>query len=102
VPGFSGEEDKKGVLARGRLADLAVLSADYFTVPENEIAHLESVLTVTGGRIVNACGPYKRLDPPQVPVNPTWSPAADDRFRPRWGNAGPAGTKHATCGCTGP
>jgi predicted amidohydrolase YtcJ len=54
---FSGEEGKKGVLARGMFADLAVLSADYFTVPEEQIAHLESVLTVTGGSIVHASGP---------------------------------------------
>src|SRR6202011_6037988 len=34
---FSGEEDKKGSIEVGKLADLAVLSADYFSVPEEEI-----------------------------------------------------------------
>ncbi len=71
---FSGEEDKKGSLEPGKFADLAVLSADYFTVPENDIGHLESVLTITGGRIVHASGAYKHLDPPRVPVDPSWSP----------------------------
>src|ERR1700751_1416789 len=31
---FSGEEDTKGTVEAGKLADLAVLSADYFSVPE--------------------------------------------------------------------
>ena len=34
---FSGEEEKKGAIVPGQLADLAVLSADYFSVPEEEI-----------------------------------------------------------------
>ena len=45
---FSGEEDKKGAIAPGHLADLAVLSADYFSVPEEEIKRIESVLTIVG------------------------------------------------------
>src|SRR5207247_3250493 len=31
---FSGEQEKKGSIEAGKLADLAVLSADYFSVPE--------------------------------------------------------------------
>ena len=42
---FSNEEGKKGVIKAGQLADLAVLSADYMTVPEAEIRNLVSVLT---------------------------------------------------------
>src|SRR5207253_11321849 len=34
---FSGEEAQKGAVAPGQLADLAVLSDDYFAVPEEEI-----------------------------------------------------------------
>src|SRR5258708_3503197 len=41
---FSTEEEKKGALAPGQLADLAVLSGDYFSIPEEESKHLESVL----------------------------------------------------------
>ncbi|WP_232838744.1 hypothetical protein [Streptomyces geranii] len=35
-----------------------MLSEDYFSVPEDEISALESVLTLTGGRVVHASGPY--------------------------------------------
>src|ERR1700739_3590810 len=41
---FSTENGKKGALAPGQLADFAVLSADYFSIPEEEIKQLESVL----------------------------------------------------------
>jgi predicted amidohydrolase YtcJ len=46
--GFSTEDGKKGALAPGQLADLAILSADYFSIPDEEIKQLESVLTVVG------------------------------------------------------
>src|SRR5437870_7272228 len=71
---FSGEEDKKGSVAPGQLADLAVLSADYFFVPEEEIKRIESVLTVVGGKIVYGAGEFERLGPPPLPVSPDWSP----------------------------
>jgi len=41
---FSGEEDKKGSVEVGRLADLAVPSADYFSIPEEKIKRIESAL----------------------------------------------------------
>jgi predicted amidohydrolase YtcJ len=59
----SHDEAKRGSLAPGKLADLAVLSADYLTMPVGEIGRLESVLTVVGGRIVYAGAPYVGLDP---------------------------------------
>jgi predicted amidohydrolase YtcJ len=71
---FSGEEDKKGAIEVGRLGDLAVLSADYFAVPEAEIKGIESVLTITGGKIVYAVGDFAKLAPPALPVSPDWSP----------------------------
>lgn len=46
---FSREEGKKGRLADGQLADLAVLSKDYFSVAEDEISDITSVLTMLGG-----------------------------------------------------
>ncbi len=74
---FSGEEDKKGSIEVGKLADLAVLSADYFSVPEEEIKGIESVLTVVGGKVVyGAASDFKRLAPPPLPVSPSWSPVA--------------------------
>jgi predicted amidohydrolase YtcJ len=71
---FSGEEDKKGSLEAGKLADLAVLSADYFSVPEEKIKGIESVLTVIGGKVVYGAGEFERLGPPPLPVSPDWSP----------------------------
>jgi predicted amidohydrolase YtcJ len=73
---FSGEEQDKGTIAEGKLADLAVLSADYFSVPEEEIKHLESVLTLVDGRVVHGAGGFGSLAPPLPPVSPSWSPVA--------------------------
>jgi hypothetical protein len=46
------EEDRKGSLEAGKLADLVVLSADYLTVPEAEIPEIRPVLTIVGGKVV--------------------------------------------------
>ncbi|WP_273810280.1 MULTISPECIES: amidohydrolase [unclassified Pseudomonas] len=70
---FSSEQGKKGQLREGQLADVAVLSADFFTVEEEAIKHLESVLTVVGGRIVHGTEEFDRLGPPPLPVTPDWS-----------------------------
>jgi hypothetical protein len=56
------------------LADLAVLSADYFSIPEEQIKSLESILTIVGGRVVYAAAEFERLGPPPLPVSPDWSP----------------------------
>jgi hypothetical protein len=52
---FLGEPDEAqlGTLEVDRLGDLAVLDRDYFTVPEDEIRRVRSVLTVVGGNIVH-------------------------------------------------
>src|SRR5262245_47183228 len=71
---FSSDEGKKGPIVPGQLADLAVLSADYFSVPEEEIKNLESVLTVVGGKVVYASEEFSKFAPPSVPVSPDWSP----------------------------
>lgn len=71
---FSGEEEKKGRLASGQLADLAVLSSDYLAVAEEEIPRIESVLTIVGGKVVHAAGDFGNLAPPSLPVSPDWSP----------------------------
>ncbi len=61
---FSGDDGKKGRIAVGQLADLAVLSADYFAVPVGEIKGIEAILTVMGGRIVHGAGEFGTLAPP--------------------------------------
>jgi predicted amidohydrolase YtcJ len=71
---FSGDDGKKGRIAAGQLADLAVLSADYFTIPEDEIKGIESLLTIMDGRIVHGSGGFVGLAPPLPPVSPDWAP----------------------------
>ena len=58
---FSFDDDVRGSLEVGKLADLAVLSADYLTVPTEEIGDIESVLTLLGGEVVYAAGDFARL-----------------------------------------
>ena len=50
------QEQQKGQLAVGMLADLAVLSADLFTVPVPDMEAIRSVLTMLGGKIVHDAG----------------------------------------------
>ncbi|GHO82673.1 amidohydrolase [Dictyobacter formicarum] len=73
---FSGEEEKKGRIAPDQLADLAVLSDDYFIIAEEDIPRISSVLTLVGGKIVYAAREFAPLDPPLPPVSPSWSPVA--------------------------
>jgi hypothetical protein len=47
------DEAKKGTLDPGKLADLAVLSADPLTVEETKIADTTSLMTMVGGKIVH-------------------------------------------------
>jgi hypothetical protein len=74
---FSGEETVKGRIAPGQYADFAILSADYFTVHEDALADIESVLTVVGGDVVYAAEPFAGLAPAPLPEPlPRWSPVA--------------------------
>jgi predicted amidohydrolase YtcJ len=50
------KEKEKGQIAVGQLADLAVLSADLFTVPVAQLEAIRSVLTMFGGRVVHDTG----------------------------------------------
>jgi predicted amidohydrolase YtcJ len=47
------DEDKKGSLEVGKLADVAVLSADPLATEESSIAEIRSLMTMVGGRIVH-------------------------------------------------
>ena len=71
---MSREDGKRGAIAEGQLADLAVLTADYFSIPDEEIKSLESVLTILAGKPVYAVEEFKPLDPGDLPVMPDWSP----------------------------
>lgn len=50
---LSFEEGRKGTLAPGRWADLAVLDADPLTAPADALAHIRAELTLVGGRAVH-------------------------------------------------
>ena len=55
-------EGRRGSIEAEKLADLVVLNADYLTVPEDQIRAIESLLTIVGGRIVYAAGPFAKLE----------------------------------------
>jgi len=71
---FSNEQGKKGRIKVGQLADLAALSSDFFSVDEDSIKSIESVLTVVGGKIVYGASTFASFGPPPLPVLPDWSP----------------------------
>ncbi|TLD71399.1 amidohydrolase [Phragmitibacter flavus] len=73
---FSTEEGKKGSLGVGKLADLAVLSDDYFDVDDEAIKSIEAVMTVVDGRVVYAVEEFGSFAPPSIPVLPEWSPVS--------------------------
>ncbi len=97
---FSREEDRKGRLAAGQLADMVLLSEDYFSVPPERIRGIESVLTLVDGKIVHAAGDFSRYAPPPLPVLPDWSPVA--RFGGHWrGDETRMASRPALCGHAG-
>lgn len=59
---FSFDDGQRGSLEPGKLADLAVLSKDYLSVPVEEIGTISSLLTMVGGRAVYATGPFAALE----------------------------------------
>jgi predicted amidohydrolase YtcJ len=73
---FLGAPGELGTIGEGKLADLIVLSEDYFEVPEDRIRHIESQLTIVGGRVVHASGEFGGLAPPPLPFSPGWGPPA--------------------------
>ena len=82
---FSGEEDKKGSIESGKVADLSALSEDYFAVPEESIKHIQSVLTIVDGKVVYGSGEFAGMAPPLPPVSPDWSPVRTDKESNRTG-----------------
>ena len=73
---LTGEDGAKGTITTGKYADLAILSADYFAVPESDISRIESVLTIAGGKIVYAAADYEAIAAPLPGMNPSWTPVA--------------------------
>jgi predicted amidohydrolase YtcJ len=58
----ANEDDRRGTLEPGKFADLAVLSADYLAAPVREIGAIKSLLTMVGGDVVYAAGPFAGLE----------------------------------------
>jgi Amidohydrolase family len=73
---FSTEDGRKGRIQADQYADLTVLSDDYFSVPEDAIKDITSVLTVVGGKVVHGSGDFQKLAPPLPPPSPDWTPVA--------------------------
>lgn len=71
---FMSSESDMGRIAPGNLADFSVLDRDYFSVPEDEIKSVSSLLTVMGGRVVFGAQDYSALSPQLPAVLPDWSP----------------------------
>jgi predicted amidohydrolase YtcJ len=100
---FSSETGKKGQIVVGQLADLAVLSDDYFAVADDRIQDITSVLTLLGGQPVHGDGDFADLAPPLPAPMPDWSPVARyGGYQKRADAAG--GQAHAlamaaACGC---
>ena len=49
---YFGEDGIIGSIEKGKKADMAVLGADYLTVPEDEIGEIPVVATIVGGKVV--------------------------------------------------
>lgn len=71
---FTGEEEVKGTIEVGKYADLAVLDRDFFTIPEEDIKTMESVLTIVNGQPVYGNKAFKSYDPEMPAIVPDWSP----------------------------
>ena len=55
------EEQSKGSLTPGKLADITVLSKDIMTVPEDEIPTAQVLYTIVGGKIAYAAPQLKGI-----------------------------------------
>jgi predicted amidohydrolase YtcJ len=58
---MAGDDHRRGTLEAGKWADLLVLSDDYFAVPEDAIAGIRPLLTLVGGKVAHAEGPFAAL-----------------------------------------
>jgi hypothetical protein len=99
---FSNEQGRKGQIKEGMLADLAVLSQDFFSVDEEAIKSIESVLTVVGGTVVYGAAEFTSLGPPPIPVLPEWSPVS--KVPGHWRKAPPQAVQQIALPhqCSGP
>ncbi|MDJ0624426.1 MAG: amidohydrolase [Desulfocapsaceae bacterium] len=73
----TSEESLKGSIEPGKFADLVVLDRDFFSVSDNQLRKIESLMTIVDGEITYARGPFKEYDGEPLPeISPSWSPVA--------------------------
>lgn len=73
----TSEESFKGSIEPGKIADLVVLDRDYFTISDDQLRKVESLMTMVDGEITYASGPFKEYDGESLPaISPDWSPVA--------------------------
>ncbi|MTI29895.1 amidohydrolase [Xanthovirga aplysinae] len=71
---FQDDENEKGRIAPGQLADFILLNKDYLEIPESEIPQLHAILTVVDGKVVYGEGEYSKYAPVIPKPIPAWSP----------------------------
>lgn len=71
---FSGEEDSKGDITPGMVADFAILNRDILEVKERELLGTEADLTVVNGEIQYASEAFPEYHQPPTKALPEWSP----------------------------
>ncbi len=71
---FMNTEAEMGLIAPGNLADFVILDRDYFSVPEDQIKSVSSVLTIMDGKVVFGAQDYSTLSPKLPAILPNWSP----------------------------
>jgi len=71
---FLNQEGEMGKIIPGHFADFTLLNKDYFTIPDEEIKTISSVLTVLDGRVVFGAEEYSELSPKLPETLPEWSP----------------------------
>lgn len=76
---FSFDDNRRGRLVEGADADLAVLSADYFSVNEDEIPAITSDLTIVAGRVVHSTDVFGLPAQRHIPRGPAAAFQTADR-----------------------
>jgi predicted amidohydrolase YtcJ len=95
---LSFEDTSRGLLIPGACADLAVLSGDYFTVPEDDIPAITADLTVVDGRVVHAAGAFAGVRVRHHPPRPAPDPPAGPTVPPALSAAAPSAAVPAPAG----